>query len=714
MTLQSEQMALSAAERHWLPWWGKTGKLAMRWACWVNRDRLPVIESAFDNFASTRVSLLTQWTERHWQVLAAMAEALSDPAAMNACWLADKQHLLPDASELFVLDAQGRLRHSSRQRQSVTPLAAPLLQALADGRLLHGPYVDPVTLSLGASSSSFHDAVTLMFYQPMGPAQAPTGYLCARIPNDVIGDLIQREAGHIFHESGDNYLFMVKSVLDPAIVPGTALSRSRFEDRTFSGGDNLKDGVNTAYGVVRIRHHTELELMFTDPATGQLHPGVRETIQQGQNLFVTYPGYADYRHIPVIGKGVTFRLPGSRDTWGMMCEADLEEVYRYRSVSFRLTQGYLRTLVPSAALGMGLTGWYGLTGLAASAVLTACLALGALLFNRRCAWALSRRLRAVITLLRQVVEGEGNLRLRLDRQGLVSDETGVMAQWVNSLVDNLDATLGQVMLTSQALEQNNQVMQQHNSSSVAAVSQVMSAMDRTLNSLEAQRIRLDSASATASQMQGAMQSQIEASRRQFALVSSRTRDIRETVTTSTRTIVELGESTREIGNIVGVIQSIAAQTNLLALNAAIEAARAGEAGRGFAVVADEVRNLAARTSQATDEIEAMIGRVQQQASQAVEVMQQGMVNMEEGLKLAEAAAGENLGQTQMVEELFDTIHQLTEHGREHAEEAQGVAQVAGSMQSVLSGLSNSVSQTRHTIARLSALAGQFQVSRSAS
>ena len=154
------------------------------------------------------------------------------------------------------------------------------------------------------------------------------------MPNDVLGDLIQREAGHIFVDSGDNYLFMVKSVFDPAVQPGTALSRSRFEDDTFSLGENLKQGVHTDFGVVKIRSHTEFELVFNDPATGKLHPGVRETIARGANLFVKYPGYSDYRHIPVIGKGVTFQMPGSPDTWGMMCEADLEEANRFRSVNF--------------------------------------------------------------------------------------------------------------------------------------------------------------------------------------------------------------------------------------------------------------------------------------------------------------------------------------------------------------------------------------------
>ncbi len=147
-----------------------------------------------------------------------------------------------------------------------------------------------------------------MFYLPLFNGDELQGYLCGRVPNDVLGDLIQREAGHIYQESGDNYLFMVDSKFDPSIQPGIALSRSRFEDNTFSHGENLKSGVSTDYGEVKIKKHTEFEIRFTDPATGELHPGVRETIKHGHNLFVTYPGYSDYRHIPVIGKGTTFSL----------------------------------------------------------------------------------------------------------------------------------------------------------------------------------------------------------------------------------------------------------------------------------------------------------------------------------------------------------------------------------------------------------------------
>ncbi|WP_213878198.1 methyl-accepting chemotaxis protein [Pseudomonas sp. dw_358] len=101
---------------------------------------------------------------------------------------------------------------------------------------------------------------------------------------------------------------------------------------------------------------------------------------------------------------------------------------------------------------------------------------------------------------------------------------------------------------------------------------------------------------------------------------------------STATVVNtLGQRSQEIGGIISVITSIADQTNLLALNAAIEAARAGEQGRGFAVVADEVRSLASRTRSATDEISVMISSIQQETSNAIATMEQGNALMKEGL-----------------------------------------------------------------------------------
>ncbi len=134
--------------------------------------------------------------------------------------------------------------------------------------------------------------------------------------------------------------------------------------------------------------------------------------------------------------------------------------------------------------------------------------------------------------------------------------------------------------------------------------------------------------------------------------------IRATITGSTQVIQTLGASSQQIGTIVETIEEIAGQTNLLALNAAIEAARAGEAGRGFAVVADEVRKLAERSRGAAEEIGGLIKAVQSQTSQAVTIMEGGVREVEAKTELAERA-GEALTQIQsVVATVAERVHSI--------------------------------------------------------
>ena len=150
------------------------------------------------------------------------------------------------------------------------------------------------------------------------------------------------------------------------------------------------------------------------------------------------------------------------------------------------------------------------------------------------------------------------------------------------------------------------------------------------------------------------------------------RVIAESVGSTARKMEELGKSSDQIGRIIGVIDDIADQTNLLALNAAIEAARAGEQGRGFAVVADEVRKLAERTTTATKEIAQMIKNIQDETRTAVSAMEQGTTQVEEGVA-STAQAGDSLKEIiQMAEQVGEMITHIATAATEQSSASEEV------------------------------------------
>ncbi|MBE3899363.1 methyl-accepting chemotaxis protein [Vibrio parahaemolyticus] len=146
------------------------------------------------------------------------------------------------------------------------------------------------------------------------------------------------------------------------------------------------------------------------------------------------------------------------------------------------------------------------------------------------------------------------------------------------------------------------------------------------------------------------------------------------IASSAQAVNQVEERVESIGSVVGTIQGISEQTNLLALNAAIEAARAGEAGRGFAVVADEVRNLAQRTQQATVEIQEMITQLQASATSAVDLMEKSVVEAAEGVELVSNAGSELDGIVAQVTQINDINFQIATASGQQSSVAEEMSQ----------------------------------------
>ena len=265
---------------------------------------------------------------------------------------------------------------------------------------------------------------------------------------------------------------------------------------------------------------------------------------------------------------------------------------------------------------------------------------GTILFARSTA----RRLQQTVARLRDLSEGEGDLTARLPAEN--TDEVGDLGRFFNAFVDKLESTLAQISanslrLASASEEISASAARQSDGADTqkdktAQVATAMQQMSSTVVQISDNSTKAADAAKKAS----------ETAREGGKIVDESIRKMREiasSVGETAKKVQALGSRSDQIGQIIGVIDDIADQTNLLALNAAIEAARAGEQGRGFAVVADEVRKLAERTSKATKEIASMIESIQQETKSAVVAMETGTKQVESGVETT-MQAGASLSQ----------------------------------------------------------------------
>jgi twitching motility protein PilJ len=187
-------------------------------------------------------------------------------------------------------------------------------------------------------------------------------------------------------------------------------------------------------------------------------------------------------------------------------------------------------------------------------------------------------------------------------------------------------------------------------------------------------------------------------------------DIRITIRDTAKRLKRLGESSREIGAMVGLIDDIADQTNVLALNAAIQASMAGEAGRGFAVVADEVQRLAERAGQTTKRIEQLVKTVQADTIEAIESMERSTTGVVSGALLAQGA-GTSLAEIETVSRsLANLIESISATSREQSERASAIARTMSAIRTITTQTRAGASTAATSVGKLADLAEALRTS----
>lgn len=324
---------------------------------------------------------------------------------------------------------------------------------------------------------------------------------------------------------------------------------------------------------------------------------------------------------------------------------------------------------------------------------------------------------AVSDALRDMADGNGDLTLRLPDDG--RDEIGVLCKNFNIFIERLHGTIsgfsnnameldrhaGEVTQLASETEKGVTSQQTDINQVVEAVREMSSVVDevaRNVTQAAESAHAADQESSSGRQVVGDTMEQIER--------------LAQDIHGASEVISQLRQGTEDIGTVLDVIRGIAEQTNLLALNAAIEAARAGEQGRGFAVVADEVRTLASRTQSSTQEIQDMIERLQSGAREAVQRMEQGRKQAGEAVSRSEAASESLVAITDGVAAIRSKTDQIAsateEQGAANNEIERNMENIAVVSRQAASGsaaISSSVHELAQMAANMKATLGQFKI-----
>lgn len=310
-----------------------------------------------------------------------------------------------------------------------------------------------------------------------------------------------------------------------------------------------------------------------------------------------------------------------------------------------------------------------------------------------------------------------DLTLRLDNEA--KDEIGELSQSFDHMMSKLrlafqtiQGQIAEVVKTVEAVAAGAEQVAQssaNQSSSASAMAASIEEMSVSISTVSSSATEAQSMAHAAGDISGQGSQIIEQTCSEMAAIA-------QTVSGASSVIRALGEESHQITNVVSVIKEVADQTNLLALNAAIEAARAGEQGRGFAVVADEVRKLAERTAQSTLDISSMVGKIQVSASESVAEMEKVVKQVEAGQLLAQDAGermktirAEAARVSSAVTEISDALKEQNQASHDVARHVERIAQMTDENNAAAGESSSNARRLNCLAAEVSAALGHFRV-----